>query len=224
MKPRRVLIIGDLHSPFILDGYLDHCLSIYKKHKCNTVVFIGDIIDNHFASYHETDPDGWGGKDELDLAIKRIQPWAKAFPKAKVCTGNHDALVQRKAFSSKIPATWIKPFNEVLGTPGWKWGQSHIIDKVLYTHGTNGKASKRVVGNMQSTVCGHYHTEASIFFHANHSVRLFSMQVGCGIDHESYAMAYAKEGKKPIISCGVVLEGITPIIEPMLLGKECPKD
>jgi hypothetical protein len=35
--------------------------------------------------------------------------------------------------------------------------------------------------------------------------RVFGMQVGCGIDHESYAMAYAKYGKKPAIGCGVVL-------------------
>jgi hypothetical protein len=37
------------------------------------------------------------------------------------------------------------------------------------------------------------------------------MQVGCGIDHTSYAMAYAKAGKKPAIACGVVLRGETPI-------------
>jgi hypothetical protein len=38
------------------------------------------------------------------------------------------------------------------------------------------------------------------------------MQVGCGIDHESYAMAYAKYGKKPAIGCAVVLNnGKLPI-------------
>ena len=38
------------------------------------------------------------------------------------------------------------------------------------------------------------------------------MQVSCGIDHESYAMAYAKAGKKPAIACGVILNnGKTPI-------------
>ena len=30
------------------------------------------------------------------------------------------------------------------------------------------------------------------------------MQVGCGINHESYAMAYAKYGKKPVVGCGVI--------------------
>ena len=36
------------------------------------------------------------------------------------------------------------------------------------------------------------------------------MQVGCGINHESYAMAYAKYGKKPAIGIGVISNG-TPI-------------
>ena len=44
------------------------------------------------------------------------------------------------------------------------------------------------------------------------------MQVGCGIDHEAYAMAYAKAGKKPAIGCGVVLGGRTGIVELMELG------
>ena len=34
---------------------------------------------------------------------------------------------------------------------------------------------------------------------------------GGGIDHKSYAMAYGKEGPKPAIACGIVLEGKTPI-------------
>ena len=59
----RVLVIGDLHEPFCLDEYLDHCIETYEKHNCNQVVFIGDVIDNHYSSYHESDPDGMGGGD-----------------------------------------------------------------------------------------------------------------------------------------------------------------
>lgn len=78
---RRVLCVGDLHCPFDLDGYLEFCINVYAKYDCNTVVFIGDVIDNHYTSYHETDPDGMSGRDELDLAIERLKPYNKAFPK-----------------------------------------------------------------------------------------------------------------------------------------------
>jgi hypothetical protein len=47
-------------------------------------VFIGDIIDNHASSYHETDPDGMSAGHELRLAIQNIKKWYEAFPKASV--------------------------------------------------------------------------------------------------------------------------------------------
>ena len=68
----RILVIGDLHEPFCLDGYLQHAKEVYAKHNCNKVVFIGDVIDNHYSSFHEPDPDGMGGGDELDLAISKL--------------------------------------------------------------------------------------------------------------------------------------------------------
>ena len=68
---KNVLVIGDLHLPFTLKGYLEHCIETYYKHNCNEVVFIGDIIDNHASSYHETDPDGHSAGQELKLAIQQ---------------------------------------------------------------------------------------------------------------------------------------------------------
>ena len=85
---RNVLVIGDLHEPFCLDEYLDFCVDTYRKYACNQVIFIGDIIDNHYSSYHETDPDGLSGGDELNLAIERIARWKHAFPEAIVIIGN----------------------------------------------------------------------------------------------------------------------------------------
>jgi hypothetical protein len=41
--------------------------------------------------------------------------------------------------------------------------------------------------------------------------KIFGMQVGCGIDRDSYAAAYAKHFKKQAIGCGVVLGGHTAI-------------
>ena len=117
---RRILVIGDIHAPFELDGYLDFCKETYAKYLCNQVIYIGDIIDNHYTSYHETSADGAGGLDELKYAIKAVKKWRKAFPKADVLIGNHDRMVMRKAQTSDIPSAWIKSYNEVLGT-NWNW-------------------------------------------------------------------------------------------------------
>ena len=120
-ETRNVLVIGDLHEPFCLDEYLDFCLEQYDTYNCNQVIFIGDVIDNHYSSYHETDADGLGGADELELAIKRISRWYRAFNQkgTKVIIGNHDTMIMRKAQTSAIPSKWIKSYKEVLDVPNW---------------------------------------------------------------------------------------------------------
>ena len=46
---KRLLIVGDIHEPFCLPGYLDFCVETYQKFNCNAVHFCGDIIDNNYA-------------------------------------------------------------------------------------------------------------------------------------------------------------------------------
>ena len=155
-KERRILVIGDIHAPFELDGYLDFCKETYSKHLCNQVIFIGDIIDNHYTSYHETSADGMGGSTELECAIKAVKKWRKAFPEADVLIGNHDRLVMRKAQTSDIPSLWIKSYNEVLGTK-WNWVERIVYDDVQYVHGEGGTARIKAKNDMMSTVQGHIH-------------------------------------------------------------------
>jgi hypothetical protein len=70
---------------------------------------------------------------------------------------------------------------------------------------------------MQSTVQGHLHTQFYSETYVGQNFRIFGMQVGCGIDFDTYAMAYAKRGKKPAIGCGVVINGQYGITVPMEL-------
>ena len=208
---KNVLVIGDLHEPFCLDGYLEHCIETYNKYKCNEVVFIGDVIDLHASSYHETNPDGYSAGEELRLAIQRISKWYNTFPKATVIIGNHDRIIMRKAQTAGLSKMWIKDYAEVLGTPGWNFTDSIEIDNVLYIHGEGGTARARVRRDLQSIVQGHLHSQAYIDWCVGAKFKLFGMQTGCGIDHRSYAMAYGKEGPKPAIACGVILQGEVPI-------------
>ena len=209
---RNILVIGDLHEPFCLDGYLDFCLEQYETFNCNQVIFIGDILDNHAFSYHEPDPDGMSAGNELDLAIKKVQKWYDAFPYADVTIGNHDRMCSRKRFTAGIPSAWIKTYNEVLETPNWNWVESIIYDDVLYEHGEGGQAQSKAKNNLMSSVCGHTHTEAYTRWYVGKRFRVFGMQVGCGVNSKSYAAAYAKNYKKQAIGCGVVLNnGTLPI-------------
>jgi len=210
VKERRILVIGDIHAPFELDGYLDFCIKTYAKYLCNQVIFIGDIIDNHHTSYHETSSDAMGGADELHHAIKSVRKWRDAFPEADVLIGNHDRLVMRKAQTSDIPSRWIKSYNEVLGT-NWNWVERIVYDGVQFVHGEGGTARTKARNDMQSTCQGHIHTQAYTEWMVGRNFRIFGMQVGCGVDGTSYATAYAKNFKKQAIGCGIVLGGHTAI-------------
>lgn len=216
-QENRILVIGDLHEPFCLDSYLEFCKDTYAKYNCNKVVFIGDVIDNHYSSYHETDADGMGGGQELDLAIKRLKRWRKAFPVADVCIGNHDRIIMRKAQTSAVPKKWIKTYKEVLEVPKWNFVDRVVYDNVQYIHGEAGTARTKCRADMMSTVQGHLHTQAYTEWYVGANFKVFGMQVGCGIDHNSYAMAYAKRGKKAAVGCGIVIGGNVAINELMNL-------
>ena len=211
-----VLVVGDLHAPFIKDGYLDFCYNMKREYSCTRVVFIGDLIDNHYSSYHEADPDGHSAGEELERAIAQISEWHRAFPYADVILGNHDNIPNRKAFSSGVSSRWIKSVGEVLETPGWSYSEELEIDGVLYVHGTGQKAKNRMKTNMMSVVQGHYHSESYIDNSVGVNHRIFCMQVGCGIDRKKYAFAYGRNFPKPHINCGVIVDG-TPILKYMPL-------
>jgi len=214
----RVLVIGDLHEPFGRDGYLEFCKQAFVKYECNRVVFIGDIIDNHYSSFHDTDPDGHSAAREFALAEERIKRWYRAFPNAKVCIGNHDLIPNRKVFNAGVSELWVRKIGDVLNVPNWEFGEEFVIDDVLYTHGTSRKARNRAKEDFRSVVQGHYHSESYIEFFVGESFKIFAMQIGCGVDRNTYAMAYGKHFKKMHINVGIVLDdGHLPILEYMKL-------
>jgi hypothetical protein len=218
-NPDNVLVIGDLHAPFTLTTYLKFCREQQEIYNCGTVIFIGDIIDNHFSSYHESDPDGYGAGEELDRAIDMISDWYHTFPKATVIIGNHDRLVYRKAYSGGVSKRWIREYKDVLGTNGWDFVENVELFGVNFNHGEGGTARNRIKSELQSQVQGHLHTQLYTDYLVGANFIVWGMQVGCGVNNKSYAMAYGKNYKKPAIGCGVVLnKGTLPIAIPMKMS------
>ncbi len=223
----RVLCIGDLHEPVSRKGYIQFCLDLYAEWCCDTVVFIGDIVDWSAISFHAHNPEAPGPVDEFKLALAAIQKWYKKFPKAIVCIGNHDARPKRLAESVNIPAKFIRDYAELWETPDWKWEQSVMIDDVFYCHGHGKGGGNTPAWNLSkkmglSTVIGHFHSKGGINWSANPLRRWFGMDVGCGVDDKAYAFAYAKEQiTRSILSAGIILDGV-PYHEVLRCGKGEP--
>lgn len=217
----RVLHIGDLHLPFTHHGYLKFCKSVYKKYKCNKVVFAGDVVDNHAMSYHENEDGAMSAGRELKLSKRMIRPWYKAFPKAHVTIGNHDCLPTRKAKTFGIPVSLLREYSDIYDTPGWKWVMEVVVDDVLYVHGKgHGKnaALDTAMKERRSVAQGHAHSWAGVQFSTSTKDRLFGLNSGCGIKVDAYAFAYQKAfSVRPVLGCGVVINGVEPHFIPMLL-------
>ena len=97
------------------------------------------------------------------------------------------------------------------------------IDGVIYSHGDCGRggqdaAFKQAKDNFRSTVVGHFHSQAGVRWWANPEFRVFGMSVGCGIDASKHQFDYGRKlSAKPILGCGVVIDGQRPVFEPWLL-------
>lgn len=216
-KSNVVLVIADTHFPAVEPGYLDFLRGVQKKYKTNKTVHIGDVVDHHCISRHIKVPELYGALDEYKAAMKQLKEFAKAFPDVVVTEGNHDSRVRKIASEAGVPQMYLKDYDEIYPV-GWKWVPEIVIDKVLYSHGigTSGlfPAFNLAKSIGLSTVCGHHHTKCGIqWLHTNHQT-FFGMNVGCGIDAKSYAMAYGQHNiAQPVLACGVVIDGKLPYIE-----------
>lgn len=209
----RVLVIGDIHCPVAHPGYLAFCRDLRDQNKCDRVVFIGDVVDHHAISFHTHHPDAPGPKDEHELASYHIARWARVFPSATVCVGNHDARVIRLAESVNIPSKFLRDYSEIWKTPKWDWKDDFTTDDVYYFHGTGSGGLHPSFNSMckllMSVVQGHIHSAGGIKWRANPTRRIFGMDTGCGIDDRAYAFAYGAAQKiRSILSAGVVIDGI----------------
>lgn len=222
----RVLVIGDTHAPCMHSGYVRFLKKIEKKHKCNRVVHIGDLVDWNSISFHEKDVSLPNPVDEFKRALKQVKTIHKAFPKADLLIGNHDSLPARKAAQLQLPEEVLRDFDRLWGLDGWTIHPRYhdlIIDDVIYRHGDKCKggqvaAHKNSVAEFRSLVQGHLHAQASVVYHANKEDCVFGMQVGCGVDHSHPAMAYGRVyAAKPIVGCGVVYSSKLAFFEPMFL-------
>lgn len=219
----RVLAIGDLHEPVAHPGYLTFCKDLYREFKCNTTVFLGDVVDWHAISFHDKEPECPGAADEYERAKTKIKHWHRAFKRAHICIGNHDCRPQRLAKTRGIPERFLKDYNALWETPTWTWDYNFVIDGVYYCHGarTGGihPAWNKSGKMLMSVVIGHSHARAGVKWRVNPMKRIFSMDVGCGIDNDAYQFVYGREcDDKPILAAAVILDG-EPVHRMMQMGK-----
>ncbi len=221
---KSILVVSDMHSPYCHPDTLRFLSALKKKHKFDKVVCIGDEIDGHAWSYHESNPDLPNSGEELQMAIETLQPIYKLFPEVDVLESNHGSLMFRKAITARLPSKAIKAYREQIEAPlGWNWYETlklqTSLGPVFFTHGISSVAGKLSNMYSMSAVQGHYHSKSQVTWISTPERLRFDMHVGCLINDRSLAFKYNKLSPvRPIISVGIIIDGIGQIV-PMVLNK-----
>lgn len=210
----RVLVIGDLHSPYMHKDAVPFLTAIKKKYKPDLVIQIGDEVDHHAMNFHDHDPDLPSAGDELERAIKRLLPIYKLFPHVEVIESNHGSMVYRKAVSNGMPRSVFKSYRDMLRAPkGWKWSPDLILKlsngaHCYFHHGKSAAPMALSHSMSMSAVSGHHHPKFCVNYWANPLGLYFQAFTGCLVDDKSLALAYNKTDLlRPIIGSLIILDG-----------------
>lgn len=212
-KKEVVGIIADTHMPSEAPGYFEFIKKTFKRFGVTKVVHIGDVVDHHQASRHDSEPGADAVMTELKKAKKALKKWSKEFPEVSVCLGNHDAIPARQLKRMGIPEEFLKSYNDLLGLPeGWDFQTHHIIDDCFYEHGLGSGgmygAKNTSLKYRMSYVQGHTHANAGVFYNAGPKDMIFGLNVGSGCNDAATAMKYGQDYKSKItLGCGVVIDG-----------------
>lgn len=219
----RILLISDMHIPYHHEDTIAFLTHLKAKYNPTRVICLGDELDKHALSYHDSDPDLPSAGDELKKSLPVIQELFKIFPKMDIIESNHGSLVWRKAKTFGIPKHYIRSYNDVLGVDGgWKWSFDLTVTlpngQKCYIH--HGKTSNVIQLSQQMGMCavqGHYHESFKIDYWGNPTGLYWGMQAGCLIDDDALAFNYNNVNiKRPVIGTGLIINSM-PVLEPMVL-------
>tara|TARA_R110000803_G_scaffold17754_1_gene47737 strand:+ start:1289 stop:1996 length:708 start_codon:yes stop_codon:yes gene_type:complete len=225
-KNNRVLVISDLHIPYHHKDSFAFLTALKKKYKPDLVINIGDELDQHAISMHDSNPDLPSAGDELRMSRKYIWELEKIFPDMILVHSNHSSLVYRRALKYGLPTEYLKSYNEYLGVSNrWQWVDDLTITlsdgtRCFFTHGMSANILQLSMQMGMHVVQGHYHSKFSIGYFSNPDQLVWGMQVGCLTSQSSLAFDYARNFKSRfIIGCGIIDQG-QPKLMPMVLTKD----
>jgi hypothetical protein len=219
----RILFISDMHIPYHHEHTLLFLESLKKRYEPTRIICLGDELDKHAMSFHDSDPDLPSAGDELRRALPVVKELEKLFPVMDLIDSNHGSMVYRKSKAHGIPRSYIRSYNEVLEVgEGWKWHNDLTLElpdgqKVYVHHGKSADAVKTSQAMSMSHVCGHFHESFGVRYWGNPNGLFWAMNSGCMINDKALAFNYNNVNlKRPIIGTSLIIDGY-PVLEVMPL-------
>ena len=220
---KRILVFGDMQIPFHHPDSINFLELVYKTYNPDLIVCVGDIVDQYAFSSFDKNPAVDNASREIDVAKKHLHKLTKFLKDVKICKGNHDERLLKKAIKAGIPGSVFKPLNQIYDLPDtWNWNFEWTFNTVLspvhFVHTySGGMYGVKSIG--MSVVQGHLHAEFKVIYAANPMKLYWDAWTGCLFDKDSHAAAYGQaNSNKPILGCLMIING-KPILVPMLLKK-----
>lgn len=229
--PINTLVIPDLHCPYHHPDAFDFLDCVRHRYDCESVRCVGDEVDHHAISFHDSHPDLDGAGVEYEKALACLHELHGLFPQMVLVESNHGSLHLRRGIGAGLPSRMLKNYNEMWDIPkkDWQWHEWYKEKlscgmTVVYQHAlTCSHAAMQKELNGISIVQGHHHNTAGVVWKSTPEWLLFGMTVGCLVDPDSKAMAYARRNdgvrRRQILGCGVILDGMAQWV-PMFLNKK----
>jgi len=216
---KNILLIGDCHFPYAHRKAISFIKKIKKEYQIDMAVHMGDEVDNHAISFHDSDADLHSAGDELLKALIKIKELEAVFPKLYLCDSNHGSLALRRLKRHGIPMKYLKSLQDIYGTPNWEWHESYKLrtaaGPVYLCHGKSASYGKLCKEVGMSTAQGHHHGKFEITWHQSATTEKFNCFTGCLIDRDSLAFAYGQNNlAQPILGSVVIdRQGIPHLIK-----------
>ena len=132
-----ILLISDLHIPYHDIDAITIALEYGVKHKINTIVINGDLIDLHKISRFQSDPKKRSIKQEFDATKQFLVALRQIFPNAEIywIKGNHCSRME-KYLLQKAQEIWDDPYFHLEERLRLNEERIHLVDdKVLVKAG-----------------------------------------------------------------------------------------
>lgn len=209
-----VLFISDLHFPYNHKHAFDWLAQLKSEFKPDKIICAGDEVEMAAMSFHDTNPNMPGAKDEYHYALDCMKTLYKIFPVMDLCVSNHGSRLYRRAFKHGIPEAMVKAYRELWEAPKtYNWHGRIVFEGVCYEHGDGGGSGRNAAfvamqANRMSTSIGHIHSFGGVQYSATPFGEHFALNAGCLIDLESPAFQYAEKFRnKPTLGCGLIIDG-----------------
>ena len=193
---RNTIFISDTHAPFHHKDTLAFLAAVKSEYDIKIAKHVGDVVDNHFSSFHPIEYGTFSAKEEHNRAKRFVQELHELYPVMTVTLGNHCIMSSRKAKMADIPLDHLKSYNDLYEIKGWKWVDRDYfkVDKYnncLVVHQMSRNTLTNAKTHSHHSVQGHHHGTFGLEYFADTEVLRWSMTVSSLIDKDSPAFNYA---------------------------------